>query len=286
MFELNDRQQSVALMILCPISLALMGYAVKMSNQLPVALVLLARFGISALVYAAWLGLRGFNFRTIRPSKHILRTVLGFSSVACLFGSISLIPLSTALCLSYTVPIFSYVISVCLGQVKADYRFLYVVGAVAAITMVVQPSAEINPLGAFLGLASAFFGALALFEIKRISSTEGSNAILVMYFVYSTLALLLYSSLTTEISMLQHSIAASMPALIGVGLFGLLYQFSLVGSLRLAPVATVSLALLAAVAIGYGIDIMALDAQVSIWALSGTALLAACIGAYNYASRP
>ena len=149
MFELETRQQSVALMVLCPISLALMGYAVKTSHHLPVALVLLARFGISALVYASWLWVRGFEFRTIRPSRHILRTVLGFCSVACLFGSISKIPLSTALCLSYTVPIFSYVISVCLGHVKADLRFLYVAGAVAAIAMIVQPSAAVKDMFGF-----------------------------------------------------------------------------------------------------------------------------------------
>jgi drug/metabolite transporter (DMT)-like permease len=285
MFELDKRQQSVALMILCPISLALMGFAVKLSNQLPVALVLLARFGISALVYSIWLWIRGFDFRNIRPSRHILRTTLGFSSVTCLFGSISMIPLSTALCLSYTVPIFSYVISVCIGQIKADFRFLYVAGAVTAIAMIVQPSADVSLIGASLGLASAFFGALALFEIKRISSTEGTDAILVMYFIYSTLVLLLFSVFTTDANDLKDTIVLSAPALIGVGLFGLLYQFSLVGSLKLVPVATVSLALLAAIAIGCGIDIMALGAHVSIWALLGTALLAACIGAYGHASQ-
>ncbi|WP_143081732.1 EamA family transporter [Thioclava dalianensis] len=272
-------------MVLCPISLALMGYAVKTSHHLPVAQVLLARFGISALIYTVWLGIRGFEFRAIRPLKHVLRTALGFCSVACLFGSISKIPLSTALCLSYTVPIFSYVISVCLGQVKADFRFLYVAGAVVAIAMIVQPSADISPFGALLGLASAFFGAMALFEIKRISHSEGTDAILVMYFVYATLALLLFSLFSNDTSGLGDSLAASAPQLLGVGLFGLLYQFSLVGALKHVPVATVSLALLAAIAIGYGIDIMALGAQVSLWALLGTVLLAACIGAYSRASR-
>lgn len=285
MFELDNRHKSIALMILCPISLALMGYAVKLSNQLPVALVLLARFGISALVYSIWLCIRGFDFREIHPSRHILRTILGFSSVACLFGSISMIPLSTALCLSYTVPIFSYVISVCLDQMKADSRFLYVAGAVTAIAMIVQPSADVNQLGAFLGLASVFFGALALFEIKRISDTEGTDAILVMYFIYSTLVLTLFSFLSLDANFLQDTIGLSAPALIGEGLFGLLYQFGLVGSLNLVPVATVSLSLLVTFAIGYGIDIIALGAHVSMWAVLGTALLAVCIGAYSRASQ-
>ncbi len=285
MFELDERQKSVALIVLCPISLTLMGYAVKMSNHLPVALVLLARFGISALAYSAWLGIRGFKFRNIRPSRHLLRTVLGFSSVACLFGSISLIPLSTALCLSYTVPIFSYVISIFLRQIKVDRKFLYVAGAMAAIALIVQPSANVNPLGALLGLASAFFGALALFEIKRIANTEGTDAILLMYFLYSTLALLLFSFFATDVNDLQQNIMASGATLIGVGVFGLLYQFSLVGALKLMPVATVSLALLTAIALGYGVDIIALDAQINIWALLGTTLLAACIGAYSRASQ-
>ncbi|QBF31413.1 hypothetical protein CFI11_09295 [Thalassococcus sp. S3] len=280
---MDNRQQAIGLMMLCPMSLALMGYAVKLSHHVPVALVLLARFGISALVYGTWLGLRGFEFRSIRPTRHVLRTALGFSSVACLFGAISMIPLSTALCLSYTVPLFTYVISVALGHLKADIRFVYVAIAIVAIALIVRPSADINLLGACLGLASAFFGALALFEIKRIAKTEGSDAILIMYFLYSTLALLLFSIFGTQ--RLEDDITASLPALIGVGLFGLAYQFSLVGSLARAPVATVSLALLAAVAIGYGIDIIALGAQVSGWAVLGTALLAASIAGYSLTDR-
>ena len=283
MFELDDRRRSAFLIALCPVSLALMGLGVKLSNNLPVAVVLLSRFGISALIYSAWLWGRGFRFREIRPFRHVLRTLLGFASVACLFASISLIPLSTALCLSYTVPIFSYTISVCTGQLQPDHKVLYVIGAVGAIAMIVQPSADVILLGAALGLASAFFGALALFEIKRVSKTEGTDAILFMYFLYSTIALTLYVTLSVEFRAPGLDASAVLPALIAVGVFGLLYQFSLVGALRMSSVSIVSLALLVAVAIGYLIDLFVFDVGMNVWAVSGTILLALCIGAYSRA---
>lgn len=280
MSGLDDKSRAAILVALCPLSLALMGMGVKFANQLPIAIILLARFGISATIYSAWLLATGFAFRTIRPLRHILRTLLGFSSVACLFASISVIPLSTALCLSYTVPIFSYVISICIRQLKPDRRIFYVLGAIAAVAMIVQPSANVNAFGALLGLASAFFGALALFEIKRISRTEGSDAILFMYFLYSTFVLIAYLLIADHRNAFP-DISQTTPALIAVGVFGLLYQFSLVGALGLASVAVVSLALLVAVALGYGIDILVFGIDVNVWAVCGTGLLALCIGAYS-----
>jgi len=281
MFEFDERKQSALFFALCPLSLALMGLGVKMSHQLPVAIVLLSRFGISAGIYSVWLWGSGFNFRQIRPFRHILRTLLGFTSVACLFGAISRIPLSAALCLSYTVPIFSYVISICSRQLGPDHRVLYVLGSVCAITMIVQPSADVNLLGVILALASAFFGALALFEIKRITKTEGPKAILFMYFLFSTTALSIYVAATSDHSELLPNTSSLLPALIAVGIFGLLYQLSLVGALKVASVGAVSLALLVAVALGYIIDIFVFDIEVTSWAILGTVLLAVCIGLYS-----
>lgn len=192
MLEANDKLRSRLLLTFYLITLASLGYAVKMSGELPVSVVLLVRFGLSALMFSLILMMCGFAFRNIKLSDHILRTVLGFTSVECFFGSISLLLLSTAPCISYSVPTIAYVISILKGDDHLDYRFMFIVGTVGAVAFIAHPSADVGLLGVGLGLASAFFGAFALFEIERISKSEGPDAILIMYFLYLTIALIAY----------------------------------------------------------------------------------------------
>lgn len=278
--EQEAKHRSRLLLTLYPITLASLGYAVKMTGGLPVAVVLLVRFGLSALVFSAILLARGFSFRSIKPSHHILRTVLGFASVACFFGSISLIPLSTALCLSYSVPIFSYVLSILKGDDHFDYRVLFVAGAVGAVALIAHPSADVGLLGVGLGLASAFFGAFALFEIKRISKSEGPDAILIMYFLYSTVALVAFVLLFEAPSEYLAQAQAAWLPLFAVGIIGLIYQMTLVNALKLVAVSTVSLTMLVAVALGYGIDVFFLGTAIDAASVIGTLLLALCVAGY------
>ncbi len=272
-------------LFLCPLSLALMGFAVKLSAGFTTELILLARFAFSALIYLLVLQWRGFDFRSIRPARHILRSVLGLASVSCLFGSISLIPLSTALCLSYMVPVFTYGISVYTGAARLDHRAALILGALVGVALIVQPEASVDPLGAALGICSALCGALALFEIKRLSQCESPDAVLVMYFLYSTgilacVVLVLDSwPLAAEFALINTS------GLIAVGILGLLYQLFLLTALRQATVATMSMALLVAVALGYGIDTLLLGAALSPLAVWGTTLLAISLMGYHRASR-
>lgn len=185
-------------LIAYPFSLALLGLAVKFTDGLPVSVALLVRFGLSAVVFWGFLGLKGFDFRSLNPSKHILRSILGFASVGCLFWSISLIPLSTALCLSNSAPIFAYLISVCTGRDHLDLRFLFVIGAVGSVVLTADLSGDVGLLGVAVALASAIFCVFALFEIKRISETEPPEAILAKYFAYASFGLFAYISIFEE----------------------------------------------------------------------------------------
>lgn len=223
---------------------------------------------------------RGFSFRSIRPARHILRSFLGLASVSCLFGSISLIPLSTALCLSYMVPVFTYGISVYTGAARLDHRALLLLGGLVGVALIVQPEASVDLLGAALGICSALCGALGLFEIKRLSECESPDAILIMYFLYSTALLacaVLFFDSWPEVAKLA---LTDMTGLIAVGILGLLYQLFLLNALRRITVATMSMAMLVAVALGYGIDTLILGAALSQLAVWGTALLALSLVGY------
>ena len=247
------KPEIIASILLCPISLAGMGMFIKAAKGVPESALLLARFGVPALIYWGLLCFKRYPFRTIRPHKHLLRAALGFLSVSCLFAAIARIPLSTALCLSYTLPFFAYAIALLSGRDRLDARGLFVIGALAGVTCITNPSAHADIIGIAFALASALFGAIALYEIKRIARSEDSDAVLIMYFTISTIALTLYI-LFFDKDAVQTMNTAPWGMLLLIGVSGLLYQVGLVTSLKEVSVSLLSMFLLFSVAISFAGD--------------------------------
>jgi hypothetical protein len=81
-----------------------------------------------------------------------LRALLGFLSVSCLFAAIARVPLSTALCLSYTLPFFAYAMALLSGRERLDTRGLFVIGALVGVACITNPSAHADLLGKYFRL--------------------------------------------------------------------------------------------------------------------------------------
>jgi drug/metabolite transporter (DMT)-like permease len=254
---------------------------IKAARGVPESILLLARFGVPALIYWGLLVVRRYPFRTIRPHKHLLRAALGLLSVSCLFAAISLIPLSTALCLSYTLPFFAYAIALLSRRDRLDMRGLFVIGALAGVACVINPTAHADLIGIAFGLASALFGAVALYELKRIARAEDSDAVLIMYFTISTIALALYV-LFFDKSAMQIMGAPPWGLLALIGICGLLYQFGLVVSLKEASVSLVSMFLLLSVAISFAGDRLWFRSALTSVGTVGIAILAMSILGFQY----
>ena len=279
------KPEIVASILLCPVSLAGMGMLIKAAGGVPQSALLLARFGVPAVIYWGLLVVKRYPFRTIRPHKHLLRAVLGFLSVSSLFAAIARIPLSTALCLSYTLPFFAYAIAMISGRQRPDARGLCVIGALIGVACMTNPSAHADVAGIAFGLASALFGAIALYEIKRVSQTEDRDAVLLMYFTISTIGLTLYILLfDAGAERMAHSFPWGTLTLIG--LCGLLYQIGLVTSLKEASVSLVSMFLLFSVVIGFAGDRLLFGATFTFAGTLGLVVLAASILCFQYFESP
>ena len=275
------KPEIIASILLCPISLAGMGMFIKAAKGVPESALLLARFGVPALIYWGLLCFKRYPFRTIRPHKHLLRAALGFLSVSCLFAAIARIPLSTALCLSYTLPFFAYAIALLSGRDRLDARGLFVIGALAGVTCITNPSAHADIIGIAFALASALFGAIALYEIKRIARSEDSDAVLIMYFTISTIALTLYI-LFFDKDAVQTMNTAPWGMLLLIGVSGLLYQVGLVTSLKEVSVSLLSMFLLFSVAISFAGDRFLFKSPFSFIGTLGLVVLAVSILGFQY----
>ena len=275
------KPEIIASILLCPISLAGMGMFIKAAKGVPESALLLARFGVPALIYWGLLCFKRYPFRTIRPHKHLLRAALGFLSVSCLFAAIARIPLSTALCLSYTLPFFAYGIALLSGRDRLDARGLFVIGALVGVALMTNPSAHADIAGIVFALASALSGAVALYEIKRIARSEDSDAVLIMYFTISTIALMLYI-LFFDKSAVQTINTVPWGRLMLIGISGLVYQVGLVTSLKEVSVSLLSMFLLFSVAIGFAGDRMLFKSPFTFTGTLGLVVLAVSILGFQY----
>lgn len=144
-----------------------------------------------------------------------------------------------------------------------------------------NPSSHADVTGIALALASALFGAVALYEIKRIARSEDSDAVLIMYFTISTIALMLYILLFDKTAVkTMNTVPWGMLALIGIS--GLVYQVGLVTSLKEVSVSLVSMFLLLSVAISFAGDRLFFESALTAVGTLGLVILAVSIFGFQY----
>jgi len=109
----------------------------------------------------------------------ILRSLFGGVTMILLFTAYSLIPLSQAMAISFSTPLFMYFGSVLIFKEKNDYfkTFFLCIGFIFTI-LVIRPDLKIE-LGSILALTSALTHACAGLLVKKLSHDE--NVLTLMF---------------------------------------------------------------------------------------------------------
>jgi len=196
--------------------------------DLPPFVVGLGRTGIALLLLVPWLARVGLDgIKTKRPFDHFLRSVTGIGSFVCLVFALETLILSDSIVLSFSYPLWSIVIAALfMGErVRLRRTIATIVGFIGVI-LVVKPQAGLEP-GAILALCSAVLTTLALFNVKRLTSTEPPQRIVFYFFFIGTLLLLPPAILTWKTPSWEQFawLAAS-------GVFGVLGQSCLTRAYR------------------------------------------------------
>jgi len=188
---------------------------------------------LTALI-AAGPGLR--SVATRRIGAHITRTIVGLTSMACLFGALMILPLAEATTFQFTVPIFATILGVLfLREPTGWHRWAAVVAGFVGVLIVARPGTGHMPLGgAALGLAAATLTAAVSILLRQIGKTESAATTV---FWFATLSMpplgLLYA----------FHLAPHPPAvwamLVTIGMVGAAGQLALTGALKLGPVSLV-----------------------------------------------
>ncbi len=191
-------------------------------------------FGLAFML--PWLLRSGLGgLKTSRLKLYFWRTAVGLSSMLLSFSALALLPLSLAIALTFTSPLFTTLgAALFLGEkVRARRWSATVVGFLGVLVIVHPGSAPFN-LGMLMMIASAALNAATTLMVKRLSGTESANAI-VTYMVL----LMTPMSLLPAIFVWQTPPLSLWLFLVGLGLAGTLGHLCYVRALRAAEASAV-----------------------------------------------
>ena len=176
------------------------------------------------------------SLATRRLPAHVLRTMIGLSSMTCMFLTITILPLAEATTLQFTVPIFATILSaLVLRETTGWHRWGAVVAGFIGVLIVAQPgSGHIPLIGAASGLAAAFLSATVSILLRHIGKSERPTTTV---FYFSLLSLIPLTPIFA-MSVSAHD-ATTWFLLVLIGLVGGVGQIAMTSSLMLAPVAVV-----------------------------------------------
>jgi len=181
--------EAILLVAASSLAFALMGACVKGSTaSVPFLVAVFFRSVVGMLpllAYFAW------KRRPVRAVQHLLlfvRSLFGFTAMCMFFLAIEALPLSTAVILNFSSPIFVVILSgLFLHERTAAVVLPMVAVAFGGVALLVSPDFSTSKVEAILGLASAFFAAMAYVTIKRLSRTESPTTIVLFFSIYSSL---------------------------------------------------------------------------------------------------
>lgn len=221
------------------LSFALTGVFVKkIGTDLPVSLLIFARFTISLILLMPWLATaKDFSFRIQEPVRYFFRIFSALLALYCLFYAIKFIPLVDALLLNNTAPLFVPIVAWLIVGAKTPRKAIagILVGFIG-ILIILPPTHEIFSLPAIFGLLSGFFAAIAIVQMRLISKTSSLLQMLFYYFSVSTLI----SGIAATLEWQTPQGMDIWLMLLAIGIFGTLYQVFATLSYSIAPVRLMS----------------------------------------------
>ncbi|MEF2551741.1 DMT family transporter [Aurantimonas sp. A2-1-M11] len=215
---------------------------------------------IPVAIYLAWLGDLGTALKTDDLPGHVLRGLVGVTSMGFGFFALTRLPYPEWITISYAAPLLTVVFAaVFLKEVVRLYRWsaaivgLFGIGVVTlpSLSVTAKPLDDAELIGIGAALISATVAAVAMIQIRRLVRTE-ATATIVVYFSLTCSVISALSAFFFGWVMPSPEQAAF---LVVAGLCGGVGQLLLTSAYRYADASTVApfeyTSMILAIAIGY-----------------------------------
>jgi drug/metabolite transporter (DMT)-like permease len=229
-------------------------------------------FGLFFLLPLLGFSIRREGLATLKPNRPWLMVLRGFVSLSAMYAllfALKLLPVSDAILLSYTRPLWLPIIVLLFLRKRVEPAiWLGLALGFIGVLLVLKPGGGVFEWGAFAGLLSGILGACAFLLIRRLGRTETSQRIMAFHFTLTMLLTLLPMALFWDpFPPIYWAI------LVLIGLLGVLYQFCLTQAYRHTRSTIVSGLLYSAVIFGLILDALIWGQYPDLYAVLGIILI-------------
>ncbi|MDP2419018.1 MAG: DMT family transporter [Hydrogenophaga sp.] len=180
-------------MLLASLFFATMGVCIKFASEHFNSFEIVCYRGMVGVVFLLGMTrVRGVSLRTTVPMMHFWRSVVGVTALTSWFYAIAALPLATAVTLNYmsSVWIAAFLLGGALlvqgrnAPIKQQGPLcLAVLGGFAGVALMLRPTLnEDQFVGAFVGLISGIFSALAYLQVAALARAGEPESRTVFYF--------------------------------------------------------------------------------------------------------
>lgn len=191
----------ITLKLISGVAFTAMSALIKaMSVRYPVGQLVFFRSSFALLPLLLWLVWIGqlADIRTTRPLAHLRRGVIGSTGMFLGFAALGLIALPDAVAIGYAAPLIVVVLAaLILGETVRIYRWSAVAVGFVGVLLMLSPHmaperlasiAQGGPaLGALFALGGALCSAFATIEVRRLTESETTGAIVFFFMMMTSL---------------------------------------------------------------------------------------------------
>lgn len=240
----------IALKLLSALAFTLMSAGIKLvSDRYPVGELVFFRSFFALLPLLVWLAWQGDLINAVRTRNlkgHFLRGIIGGCGMFSGFMALYYLPLPDAVTIGYASPLMVVVLAaIMLRETVRAYRWTAVVVGFIGVLVMISPHFGASALarglsggpavGALFALLGASCAALATIQVRRLTVTERTGAIV---FYFSVLSSLL--GLSTIVLGWRMPTPEEWAILLGIGILGGIGQILLTESYRHADASLVA----------------------------------------------
>ena len=279
---MDAAHRAVAWMLLASVAFGSGSALVKWTaGQAGVATVIFGRSLVITLALLTWSQLRGASLYVGNRRRMLWRCTAGLSAMTCYFYAVQQIPLSNAVTLQYTAPLFVALFS---GAMLRERVSSLVYGCIAlsfvGTVLIVSPSLRSVDIDALVALISGVLSAFAYLAVRGLRTSATPDGVVFWFALFCTLV-----TLPLAASELPRLALSEVLAITGVGICAGVGQTGMTRAYQAARAAYIGAFSYATVLVG-GIYGWLLFHQTLVW---GDALGAALIvgsGALLVSSAP
>ena len=193
--------RGITLKVLSVFAFVVMATLLKATDTIPAGELVFFRCFFAVLPVVAWLLWRRQLRTALYTSNlkgHVLRAIIGASSMGLGFFALTRLPLPESTAIGYAAPLIIVVFSALLLKERVHgFRWTAVIVGLGGVLIVLWPRLTVfssgqgmsnsEAIGALAALGGAILTALAIMQVRKLVQTERTEAIVVYFFISASI---------------------------------------------------------------------------------------------------